>query len=210
MRWSSVCHRHLIGNWFQPSHASEERVPALAGIQIVALTQEASGFPWATGTQTTFILEISDPNKAARYEPASDTHSGVGRTSREKHTHGEIVQAERWFPGFIRLLLPSEGDQRIDSACHPGTDSGAWVIRNLRDSGQVSLHGCSLVALFPSVMPSYLLKAQAGRVFSKVLPVKGTCSFRFLCPLSWQAPASFKRAAPSGWAVRPGLQRPEY
>lgn len=36
---------------------------ALAGAQMV---QEASGFPWGTGTQTTFIFETSDPDKAGR------------------------------------------------------------------------------------------------------------------------------------------------
>lgn len=62
---------------------------ALAGVQVVVLTQEASGFPWGTGTQTIFIFEISNPDKAERYEPASDTRSGVGLHIKGKaHTWG--------------------------------------------------------------------------------------------------------------------------
>lgn len=46
---------------------------------MIAMTQEAGRFPWGTGTQTTSIFEIANPDKAGKYEPAASDHgSGVG------------------------------------------------------------------------------------------------------------------------------------
>lgn len=58
-------------------------------------------------------------------------------------------------------MLPSEGDQPVNSACYLGLVKRVWVVRNLGDSGQLTLLGCSLVFV-PFSDAAVPLEVQAG------------------------------------------------
>ena len=110
--------------------------------------------------------------------------------------------------------LPSEGDQPILSACHPGTVTGIRLVGNLEPQCRcfymVGLGGCFLwwqccgfwskagpVPLPPAVCISggrWVVRGWGE--WGASLPVEGKLQCRFLHPLGWCSLVSFNRASP--------------
>lgn len=62
LKWGLVNHWYPFRDWFSLSHTAEEQDPGTAHTQIVTRAQEATD----TGTQTTLIFEMSNPDRARR------------------------------------------------------------------------------------------------------------------------------------------------